>query len=272
MRGRVATVAEHANLSIQVGGARSVQQPGSPVMGGVVRVFPGGEFPVFWGVRADAGGLEDEEFLGPVVLGVKHSEPNGFLETAAGDASDGLRMAQEGGEVPNWPSYVGVTEAANDVPDAIGKGADSTEANAGFFARGVVGASKGQASEVPELVQLIKDTSHGAIGGGGEVDAVSGKVSKGAADRARQDGRGDGESRHGVAEGVPGEGGGHLGAVQEVREVSSDRSNRAFDHRSDLETAHGIWCEATVVFSAWSDSERAQEKGLEARVGQMKSA
>ena len=74
--------------------------------------------------------------------------------------------------MPNWSSYVGVSEAGNDVSDAIGKGADSTEANAGFFVRRVVGGSKGEASEVPDLVELVQDASHSAVSGDGEIDAV----------------------------------------------------------------------------------------------------
>ena len=45
---------------------------------------------------AYAGGLEDEEFLGPVVLRINHCESDGFLEAAARDARDGFGVAQNG--------------------------------------------------------------------------------------------------------------------------------------------------------------------------------
>jgi hypothetical protein len=39
-----------------------------------------------------------------------------------------------------------------------------------------MGASKGEASEMSDLVEFVEDASHGAIGGCGKVDAVGGKV------------------------------------------------------------------------------------------------
>lgn len=87
---------------------------------------------------------------------------------------------------------VGVAEAGDDVPDAVGQGPDPTEAQTHFFISRVVGASKGEASEVSTFVEFVKDSTHGAIGGSGKVDAVGGKVSYGSADRAGQDGRGEG--------------------------------------------------------------------------------
>ena len=74
-----------------------------------------------------------------------------------------------------------------------------------------------------------------------------------------------------MAQGVSGEGGGHPGAVQEIHEISRDCTGGAFDHGCDLETAHGVWSKAAVVLSAWSDSEGAEEEGLEARVGEVES-
>jgi hypothetical protein len=127
-----------------------------------------------WGC---AGGLEDEEVVGPVVLRVEYGESDGFLEAAARDARDGFGVAQNGGEVPIRSSDVGVPETGDDVPDAVGQGPDPTEAQAHFFISRVVGASKGEASEVPQLVEFVEDASHGAIGGSGKVDAVGGKVS-----------------------------------------------------------------------------------------------
>ena len=86
----VAPITEHTNISVLVGGACSVQQSRSPIVGGVVRVFPRGGVPVLGRVRDCAGGLEDAEFLGPVVLRVEYGEPDGFLETEARDAGEVL--------------------------------------------------------------------------------------------------------------------------------------------------------------------------------------
>jgi hypothetical protein len=72
-----------------------------------------------------------------------------------------------------------------------------------------------------------------------------------------------------VAQGVSGKGGGHPGAVQEIHEISSDCTDGAFDHGCDLETAYGVWGKAAVVFSAWSNSQGAEEEGLEPRVGKV---
>jgi hypothetical protein len=124
----VAPVTEHTNISVLVGGASSVQHSGAQVVGGVIWVFPGREVPVLGRVWDCAGGLEDEEFLGPVLLRIKHGVSDGFLEAAARDARDGFGVAKNGGEVPIRSSDVGVPETGDDVPDAIGQGPDSTEA------------------------------------------------------------------------------------------------------------------------------------------------
>jgi hypothetical protein len=170
----VTTVAEHPNISVQVRGASSVQHSGAPVVRGVIRVFPGREVPVLGRVRACAVGLEDEEFLRPVLLRIEHGASDGFLEAAARDARNGFGVAQDGGEVPIGSGDAGASEAGDDDPDTIGQGAYPAEAQPDFLISRVVGAGKGEASEVPRLVEIVEDASHGAVGGSGKVDAVGG--------------------------------------------------------------------------------------------------
>ena len=74
--------------------------------------------------------------------------------------------------MPVCPGHIRVSQAGDDVPDAVGKGANSAEANARFLVSRVVGVGKGEASEMLDLVELVQDASRSAVSGDGEIDAV----------------------------------------------------------------------------------------------------